>query len=164
MVEQRLAVDQDKRVPSALGGEADADDGLADSGWRDEDPGIVLEQRPDGSRLDRSELTPEAQIEWVTQAPLIVDDELTVGGRKKRLEFVAAAARQCDVLRQFLGARDHARGERSGQSEALFLVEFRILEGGEALDLVQMRRREPRFLHEEPLGQHGADDRRDGSR
>ncbi len=96
-------MDHDERVPGALSGKADADHGLAHSGWRDEDTVVVLEQRPDGSRLDRSEFTPEAQVKPVTQAPLIVDNELTVGGREEPL--------------------------RSGQSEALLLVEFRILEG-----------------------------------
>jgi hypothetical protein len=91
-------MDHDERVPGALSGKADADHGLAHSGWRDEDAVVVLEQRPDGSRLDRSEFTSEAQVKPVTQAPLIFGNELTVGGREEPLEFGAATARQGDVL------------------------------------------------------------------
>ena len=63
---------------------------------------------------------------------------------KQRLQLLATPAGQSDVIGEILGAGDHPRGERGRQPQALLLVELRILEGRQSLDLVQERRRPAR--------------------
>ena len=58
------------------------------------------------------------------------------------------------MLREIFGAGDHSRGERRRQSHALLLVELRILEGRNTLDLVEQRRGQTRLRDEEPLREH----------
>jgi hypothetical protein len=47
--------------------------------------------------------------------------------------------------------------EGGREPHLLFLVELRVLERGQALDLVQQRRGQSRLLDEEPLGENGVD-------
>ena len=58
------------------------------------------------------------------------------------------------MLREIFGAGDHPRGERSRQPHALLLVELRILEGRNTLDLVEQRRGQTCLGDEEPLREH----------
>jgi hypothetical protein len=58
------------------------------------------------------------------------------------------------VIGEILGTGDHPRGKGGRQPEALLLVELRVLEGAQTLDLVQVRGGQPGLLDEEPLGQH----------
>jgi hypothetical protein len=66
------------------------------------------------------------------------------------------------VLPGLLGAGDDARRERGRQSHILPLVELRVLEGRDALDLIQESTREPRLLDEEALGENRTDLTRQG--
>ena len=70
---------------------------------------------------------------------------------KEVFELGPTAAGQGDMLRQFLGTGDHARSERRGEAEALLLVELGILKRCQALDLVEVGRRQASLCHEEPL-------------
>src|SRR5207244_12826744 len=76
---------------------------------------------------------------------------------KQLLQVADAATWESNVLRVVFGARDDARRERRRQSHLLPLVELWVLEGREALDLIQERTREPRLLDEDTLGENRAD-------
>ena len=76
---------------------------------------------------------------------------------KQLLQVADAATWESNVLRVVFGARDDARRERRRQSHLLPLVELRVLECREALDLIQERTREPRLLDEDTLGENRAD-------
>jgi hypothetical protein len=54
------------------------------------------------------------------------------------------------------GARDDARRGGRREPHALLLVELRVLEGGQPLDLIDHGRGQLRLLDEEPLDEYGA--------
>ncbi len=156
LIEKRAPVDQDQRAASALGHEVCANDGLACAGRRDEHTNVVLEKRAHGLLLDRCQLPAEAEAERFAGDALVLDFEGHTVLAQQRLELGLTASRQAHVLREILRARDHARGRGRGEAHALLLVELRVLEGREALDPVDQRRREARLLDEELLGEDGS--------
>ena len=79
---------------------------------------------------------------------------------QQNFRVVQAAPGQRDMLSQFLSTRDDARCERRGKAHALFLVEFRILEGSQALELIEKWGRQSSFFNEEPLCENCTDIRR----
>lgn len=71
LVEERAAVDEHQRVAPALSDEVRAQHGLAHSGRRNEDPGVVFEHRAGRCLLDRRELASESNLERRSLGALI---------------------------------------------------------------------------------------------
>jgi cobyrinic acid a,c-diamide synthase len=154
LVQERLAVDQDQRGPASGCHAVRSHDGLANARRRHEDPDVVSQQRLGGSFLDGCQPSLESQRERLPRVAPILHGQRNAHPAKQRLQLLATPPRQSDVIGEILGAGDHSRGERGRQPEALLLVELGILEGRQALDLVQVRGGQPGLLDEEPLSQH----------
>ena len=140
LIEKGLSMDEDQRAARSRCDEVRADHRLADARWRDEDACVVREQRASRRLLDSGQRAVEAKFELRSGHALVGDIERDAMHAEQLFEVGLAAARESQVFRQILGARDHSRRRRRRQAHALLLVELRILEGGEAFDLVQERR------------------------
>ena len=151
LIEEWLPVDQDECAARSGCDQIGADDGLADTRRRDQDADVVTEQSPTSLLLHRGEQTLKHHVQRFAIAALVLDEEGAVVLAKELFELGPTAAGQGDMLRQFLGTGDHARSERRGEPEALFLVELGILKCCQALDLVEVGRRQSGLGHEEPL-------------
>jgi hypothetical protein len=130
LIQERLPVDQDECAARSGGDQIGTDNGLADTRRRDQDADVVTEQSPTSLRLHRGELTLKRHVQRLAIAALVLDEEAAVVLAKELLELGPTAARQGDMLRQVLGTGDHARSERRGEPEALFLVEFGVSNSG----------------------------------
>src|SRR5207253_2314746 len=157
LIEQRLAVHEHERAPTTGRGEVGADDRLPDAGWGDEHAELMREQGLRRLLLNFGQVPLEAYRERFTEDALIVEAEADSMPGKQLLQVADAATWESNVLRVVFGARDDARRERRRQSHLLPLVELWVLEGREALDLIQERTREPRLLDEDTLGENRAD-------
>jgi hypothetical protein len=68
-------MDEDERIPRPRGHEVGAHDGLPDTGRRHEDADVVLEERPRGLLLDRSQFALETEVKSLTLLTPIVNDQ-----------------------------------------------------------------------------------------
>jgi len=132
---------QDQRAAVPLRHEVGADHGLADAGRRHEHANVVLKQRIHGFLLHGRQPPLESEAKGVAGHPLVLDLERDAVYPQQHLELGLASSRQAHELRQILGARDHSRRRRRREVHVLLLVELRVLEGREPLDLVDQRRR-----------------------
>ena len=139
LVEVRPPVHEDEGAAAPLGDEVRSQDGLADSGRRDEDADVFLEENLRCLLLDRRERALESNVQGLAPVTLIADDERDAVFREKSREIALASSRQRDVLRELFGAGDHPWGGGCRESHHLLLVELRVLKGGETLDPVQAR-------------------------
>ena len=87
----------------------------------------------------------------------ILDGQAAARAAEERFEVIPTAPGQGDVLGKLLGARDDSRREMGREAKPLLLVELRILEGCQPLDLVELWGDQTDLLHEESLAQHGPD-------
>ncbi len=83
----------------------------------------------------------ERNRERLPAGALILHQKADVVLMQEGLEFLAAAARNRNVLRELFGTGDHPGRAGCGEAHALLLVELGILEGRQALDLVEESRR-----------------------
>jgi hypothetical protein len=153
-------MDQDQRAAPARGDEVRPDHRLADARWRDEDASVVGHESARGLLLHRRKRPLEAEVERRPACTLVLDVQADAVAAQQLLDLGPATPRERHVLRQILRAVDHARCHRGGQAHALLLVELGVLESGEALDLVEERRRESGLLDEKSLREHRRDARR----
>ena len=159
LVQKRAPVNQDQRAARARCDEVRPDHGLADAGRRDEDTRIVREKRSRRRLLNRRQRAVESNVQSGSGDALVRDLEHDPVSSEQLLEIRKASTRERDMQGEFLGARDHPRYRRGRQSHALLLIELRILERREPLDLVQKGRREALLRDEQPLREHGRDSR-----
>ena len=95
--------------------------------------------------LDRRQLTVKAGFDGSTLHPPVVHAERRTMAPEQLGQVLATAARKREMLWQIVGARDHPRSERRRQASLLRPVEFRVLEGREAFDLIQEGRGQAAF-------------------
>ena len=95
---------------------------------------------PQGSLLERGQLVPKLDGNCSGEAP-VVGDEPAAGG-PDGAELIEQAARQGAGGQVFLVAADQARRLVGGQSQPLPLVEERVVQRGEVLELGEQRRRQ----------------------
>src|SRR5262249_33050376 len=141
LVEEWPPMNQNERAAAPFRDEVRTDDRLADTRRRHEHPDVVLEQRPSGLLLRGCELSVEPEPLGLATRALIIGLEGYSVAPKERVDIVTAPAWQTDEERQVFGARDHTRCHPCRQAHALLLVELRVLEGSETLELVDQRRR-----------------------
>src|SRR5262249_45228612 len=126
LVEKRLPMDEDERASSTCGHEVDPDHGLPDAWRRHEDASVLRQEGPGGLFLNRCQRALELEVESFARLALIFDVEGASRAAEERLEFISTAPGQGNVLGQFLGARDDARGEGGREAKPLLLVELRV--------------------------------------
>lgn len=151
LVEQRASVHQDQRAAAALGDQIRPHDGLADAGWRDEDADVVGQKIADRFGLDGRQLAAKGDLQGLSVLPPVLDLEPDSVLTEKCLQIGPAAPRKGDVPLQLLRAPDHPRCQGGREAHALLLVELRVLEGSQPLDLVEHRGGQPGLLDEETL-------------
>jgi hypothetical protein len=112
LVEERPTVYHDQGASSSLGDEVRAQHRLADARRCDEHAGFVLEKRPCRLRLDGGQLALEMEACFVAVSTLIIENERDAVMLAELLELTTASTGERDVLRELLGAGDHAGCER----------------------------------------------------
>ena len=152
LIQERPPVDEHQGAAPALGREVDTEHGLPHAGGSDEHAGVMLEEGLGGVFLEGGQLSVEMDVEGVAVRALIVDGETHPILVEEGLEIGATPSRQREVLGELLGTGDHAGSQGGGQSHPLFLVEFRVLEGRQTLDLVEQRGGEIGLRNEKALG------------
>jgi hypothetical protein len=157
LIEQRLTMHQDERASVTCRSEVGADDRLPHAGWGDEHAEVMCEQRFRCLLLDFGQMPVEARLQRFTEEALVVEPEANSVLGEQVAQVADAASRESKVSRVLLGAGDDPRRERRRGPHLLPLVELRVLEGREALDLIQERAREPRLLDEDALGENRTD-------
>jgi hypothetical protein len=156
LIEQGTSVYENQRVPSPLDDQPDSYHCLPDAWRSNEDPNLVLEKSLHGLPLNRSQLASESQAQRLSRLTLILNIEGNSVARDQIFEITPAPSRQGNVLGQLFRAGDHSRGQCRRQPHALLLVELGVLEGRQALDLVQQGGGKADLVHEETLREHGA--------
>jgi hypothetical protein len=156
LVQERPAMHQNQCAAAAFRDEPRPDRRLSGSWRRDEDPGVVREERLRRPRLSFRQATLEDERNLEPGSALVLELQCDAVLAKERLERTETAPRQRHVQREILCACDDPWRRRRRQPHALPLVELGVLEGREALDLVDHGRGKPRLLDEEALGEHGA--------
>lgn len=139
LIKERLSVDEDQRAACARGHEVGPNDCLPDSWRRDEHARVVREYRASRRVLDGGQLALEANVERSPRHTLVGKIQRNAVHAEELFEVDLAAARKSHMLRQILGACDHARRHRRREAHALFLVKLGVLECGKTLDLIDER-------------------------
>jgi hypothetical protein len=114
------------------------------------EPKVSLHQPRQINHLAPDGILAKDRLSFTT---LIVNEEGAAVLAKNLLQLGPAPARQRDVLEVVLCTGDNTRHQRRGESEALLLVELRVLKCCKALDLVEVGLRQPALSDEEPLGE-----------
>ena len=121
-------MDENERVHAALGNEPRSNHGLAKGRRRGEHTCVVLQAARRRGLLFGTQFAAERRRRLSCPPPLVAQNDRTNAERGKRLsDVLETTARQCDVMRVILGARDHTRLLVGGQPHRLSLVELRIL-------------------------------------
>ena len=92
-------MDQNQRAAGARRHKVRSDHRLSYSGWGDEHPYFVCEQRADGLLLDRCQRALEADLKGLTIGPLIAGLECYSMTAKQLFELRQAASRERNVMR-----------------------------------------------------------------
>ena len=133
-------MDQDERAAAPLSGQICPDHRLAHAGRGNENTVLIGEKRPGRRVLNARQFAAEGDLKGFSTHPLVLHVEGDSVFAQQRLELRTASPRKAHVPCQVLCAGDHPRRHGGGETHALPLVELRVLEGGEPLDLVQQRR------------------------
>jgi hypothetical protein len=157
LVEERLPMDEDEGRTGASRHEPGTDHRLPSAGRRDEDSGLVLEERVRRLGLAYGEPAPERQSDCIPVDALVVEVERDRVCGEQSAEILDASARQGHEARKLLGAADDPWREGRREAKVLLLEELGILKGRQSLDLVEERRVETLLLDEEPLSEDGVD-------
>ena len=132
LIEQRLAMYEDKRAPTTGRSEVDADDGLPHAGWGHEHTEVMRKQGLRCLLLGFGQMPVETRLQRFTEDALIVEPEANSVVGEQVPQVADAASRESNVSRVLLGTRDDTRRERRRQPHLLPLVELRVLEGRDA--------------------------------
>lgn len=129
-------MDQNQRARGPLRDEPGGHDRLAERGGRRQHAGVVRKQGVCGLPLLRSQVALEGHRERLAILALVSDRGPDTEIFEERERFIETAARQTDMPRVILGARDDARRAIRGQPHGLRLVELGILERSETQQLI----------------------------
>ena len=112
---------------------------LAESGRRIEDSVIVLQYLPYRFSLFITQAAMELHINRLAGVPLIPNRNADSVLLQQLADFLQAAPRYGNMLRELLTAKNDAGFVPRGEPHRLRLIELRILESGNADDPIQHR-------------------------
>jgi hypothetical protein len=132
LIEQLPSMNQHKCVDATLGNQPGSHHGFAKCRGRCQHADLVPQHCVRSCLLFRSERSLKGHMQGLAIAPLVTHDSPYVQIRQKLLHIIHAAARQPNVLRIVLGARDDTRLVVCWKAHGLRFVELGILKGRQA--------------------------------
>src|SRR5574341_1912502 len=127
----------DQRAATPLRDQVDSDHGLAHAGRSNENADLVGEKRLGRLILDARQLPAESDAESLSPLPVVLDVEGHAVPAKQCFQLRTASPWKAYMPCQVFSTGDHSRRQSRREPHALLLVELRVLEGREPLDLVQ---------------------------
>ena len=106
LFEQWLAVCEDERRELPLRDQRARDDGLAGSGWRDENAVIVREHCENCGRLERGQLPAKLERQRHVGWPAVIGDEPATRARDRIFDLAKQATRDAEVGQVLFVAAD----------------------------------------------------------
>jgi len=132
LFEQLLPVDEHKRIHAAPRDQPRRNHGLSEGRGRGQHSGIVGGHRLCRGLLLWPQFSCKHQFDSLTRIALVPYCRFDPEIGEQLPHIVETASGKSDVMRVLFGAGDHSRFTVGGQPHRLRLVEFRILEGGDA--------------------------------
>src|SRR5262249_37724214 len=131
LIEQLASMNEHERVHSALSNEPRGDDSLAKCSSGRQHPSVMTQHGVRRSLLLPPKLTLKLHFHTTAVVPFVANGHSNAEVGERLANVIEAAARQSNVLRKILGARDDARLAVRRKPHRLCLVELGVLERSE---------------------------------
>ena len=134
------AVNEHQSIDLAGGDDGCGHDGLAEAGRGCKHARLMPQQRLGGGPLFRGQFAEEGCLQRASAVALVAEVHADARLFQQPLQFLAAAARQRDMMGKQLGAGDDAGNAEGGAPHRLGAVEGGVLESGETDEAVDQTR------------------------
>jgi hypothetical protein len=160
LVEQWHSVHEHQGAALSCRYDCGPDHGFPNPRWSNEYAGVVGEELAEGCLLDFGQLAPKLDRERLSIFSAVRQLETDAVFGETRPDFRDQRARQREVISEHLATGDDAGGVMGRQPLHSSLVEFRVLERGESLQVREQASRDTRSLDEQSIGQRRTNQRR----